>query len=129
MTVPMSAESSNSIEIQHYRVFTHIGCTDEERNHAQELAFDVEVKFDPTKACISDELCDTVDYMALRQIIDEVCKTKAAKLLEHLGWTISKRMMLEFSSIQSVQLKIKKFSTMREAQYVAFNFLLNRRDL
>lgn len=126
----MSVElNSNSIEIQHYRVLTHIGCTQEERNHAQELAFDVEVKFDSSKACVSDQLSDTVDYMALKEIIDDVCKNKAVHLLEHLGWIISRKMLQAFPTVQSVQMKIKKFSTMREAQYVAFNYLLNRSDL
>ncbi len=125
----MSVVLKNSVEISHYRAMSNIGCTTEEQCSPQELAFDIKVFFDPTQACKSDQLTDTVDYMDLKKIIDETCSTKTVHLIEHMGWLIAKKILKDFSLVDNVELKIKKFSTMPQATHVAFNFAISRQDL
>jgi len=90
---------------------THIGCTKGERDVLQTLRCSVQVYFDAHMAFSSGELKDTVDYVSLVQISQNVAQSKSRNLLESLCFDIAQNLFLDLMPIQKVSIYIEKFST------------------
>lgn len=61
------------------------GWTSEERAMPQPLTIDLELELDLGRACVSDDLDDTIDYAALHGRIVEIVESSSFALLERLG--------------------------------------------
>ena len=67
---------------------TRLGCTVDERAYPQTIAFNIELRLHPTEAIRSDELDDTVDYMAVAETVRVLCREGEWKLLEKMCFDI-----------------------------------------
>lgn len=76
--------SFDAIHIRDLRIPTHIGWTDEERADPQIVSLDIALHADLSKAGMSDDLADTVDYDALIRELDTLVRSSKARLMEHL---------------------------------------------
>ena len=118
----MSAEPKTKLHIQGLTCWVHLGCSIDERLNAQKILVDTHIAFRGLKACQSDELLDTIDYMGLRELFQKTCKQKEYRLIEHLAYTLATEALSEFKSIENIEIGIKKFSTMKDAQHIGFTY-------
>lgn len=72
----------DKVTLAGFRLFTHIGCTPEERLVGQHLELDVVVEGDFRSAGERDDIAASVDYAAVYARVKEVVADKEAKLLE-----------------------------------------------
>ncbi len=79
----------NLLEINGLELSVFLGWPDDERSQKQTVWLDIKMQF-PTepKACLSDELNDTVCYQALIQQLREHIADTPFKLVEHLTHAI-----------------------------------------
>ena len=98
----------------------------EERSKDQDIAFDVIIYFDATESCQSDRLEQTINYMTIKNILIDLCKSSQFFLLEKLGYVGVKKMFDSFPQAEEIHFKIKKFSTMPDAEHVGFGIVARR---
>ena len=103
-----------------------IGCLPDEQAHEQDVAFDVIVYFDATEPCKTDNLEHTVDYMRIKKILNDLCSNNVIALIEKLGWMAIEQMFKAFPQAEEIHLKIKKFSTVPQAEHVGFGIVARR---
>jgi FolB domain-containing protein len=80
---------NDMISIEGLRVPTLIGVTEEERSAPQDVEIDLSLHLDLSRAGISDDLVDTVDYDALVREVAELVRSSKASLMEHLAEDIA----------------------------------------
>lgn len=73
---------TDKITLRNMRVFTHVGCTSEERRVGQHLELDVEFHLDLRKPGASDRIGDSVDYAEAYQRVRKSVEGIEANLLE-----------------------------------------------
>ena len=98
-----------TIKLQNIRTFSYHGCLVEEGKIGSDYRVDLEVKTDLRKSSETDELSDTVDYVALNTIVVEEMALRS-KLLEHVGQRIITRCFNELPSISRIKLGVSKLN-------------------
>ena len=73
------------ITLRNLRVFTHVGCTSEERRVGQHLEIDVEFRLDLRKPGRSDRIADSIDYAKATALVKAAVDGVEANLLEHVA--------------------------------------------
>ena len=79
----------DSIAITGLRVETHIGWPDEERAEPQAVVIDLTLHCDLSRAGLTDDLADTVDYDQTISEVRELVRSSKSRLLEHLAEEIA----------------------------------------
>ncbi len=97
------------ISIEGMEFFAYHGCFKEEQIIGTKFNVDLFLKTDTTIAEQSDNLNDTVNYLAVYQSVKDEMQTKS-KLLEHVGRRILNRIKNDFPMVVSVRIKIKKLN-------------------
>jgi len=80
------------IYLKNIRLYAFHGCMDEEEKIGSDYIVNVVVKTNLDKSSKSDQLKDTVDYVALHAIVKEEMEQRA-KLLEHVADRILNRII------------------------------------
>ena len=83
------------------------GVGKEERKRAQEFQVDVEISCDTLRAARSDELADTIDYVPIRDRVQEVIEGPSHKLIERLAEIIADK-ILKDTRVRHVKITIQK---------------------
>jgi FolB domain-containing protein len=78
-----------------------------EKTTPQRFVFNLEVAIDISRAAVSDDLTDTLDYSVLRQTIIDTTENNSFNLLEHLAQVIAEQIMTD-KRIQELTLTIDK---------------------
>lgn len=108
----------DKILISDFTCPVRIGCTANERAFPQLLTFSLELGCDLARSSQSDQLTDTVDYMAVMQAINRFCSESEWKLIEKLAADVITELFAEFRLIQVIDIEIRKRVT-ADAQWVA----------
>jgi 7,8-dihydroneopterin aldolase/epimerase/oxygenase len=95
------------ITVDNIRLMAYHGCLPEEKNIGTEYRTDVCVWADYSASYTSDALSDTIDYVAITEI---VCREMAipSKLIEHVGNRIMNALFKMDPRIEIVELKLTK---------------------
>ena len=96
-------------KLQNIRTYSYHGCLLEEGKIGSDYRVDLEVKTDLRKSSISDDLNDTVDYVALNKIVEEEMAIRS-KLLEHVANRIIIRIFKELPSVSRILLAVSKLN-------------------
>ena len=98
----------NSImNINAYDVWIRLGCAVEEQTFIQQVRFDIEISFtDPVVAEQSDALIDSVDYVKLTSIVNEVALRKNYALIEHLCFSVFNEIKIKLLKDKKGQFKV-----------------------
>ncbi|MGD8394549.1 MAG: dihydroneopterin aldolase [Candidatus Eiseniibacteriota bacterium] len=96
------------IRLLNITLFGHHGVTRAERETGTRLVFDVELEADLEVASRSDAVEDTIDYMAVHQMLDEVVRQDRHRLLECLAGAIAERLLARFAVARQVTVRIRK---------------------
>ncbi|MCX6277364.1 MAG: dihydroneopterin aldolase [Bacteroidetes bacterium] len=110
------------IALEGMEFFAFHGCFREEQIIGTKFIVDLHVETDTTKPEISDNLRDTVDYVALYQCVKKEMEQKS-HLLEHLAKRIMDQSRCLFPTINAIELKISKINPpmggkMRQVSYL-----------
>ena len=70
------------VTLKNLRIYTHIGCTAEERRVGQHLEVDIEFRMDLREAGTSDRIDASIDYAEAAKLVRETVGGIEANLLE-----------------------------------------------
>lgn len=98
----------NKITIKGLKQPFHIGCYEEERAKLQELRFDIELEFSMELAARSDDIHDTIDYVAVASVVQRLGETGRWSLVEKLCRDLSESILLEFPALDAVTVHLTK---------------------
>ncbi|WP_201608090.1 MULTISPECIES: dihydroneopterin aldolase [Psychrobacter] len=88
-----------------------------ERAITQPLLIDIALETDISKAAVSDDVHDALNYKAVCDDVSEWCKEIQAKLLEHLAGQISDKIFAKYDC-QKITLSIAKPTAIAQADAV-----------
>ena len=95
------------IYLKNIRLYAFHGCMEEEEKIGSEYIVNVVVETDLKKSSKTDSLEDTVDYVALYEIIKTEMMQRA-KLLENVVDRILNRILKEHTTVQKAKVKVAK---------------------
>lgn len=113
----MLSTEADVVFIKGLKVEAVIGVYDWERAITQPLLIDIALETDISKAAISDEVKDALNYKAVCDDVSEWCKAIKAKLLEHLAEKIADKLLSKYSC-QKVTLILAKPTAIQAADAV-----------
>lgn len=95
------------IFLNEVKVQTKLGVPEWERMVEQTIILDIEIGYDLSKACKSDDVNDTIDYGAVVNRIRETLKENSFQLVEALAEHICQLILREFNAL-NVKVKVAK---------------------
>lgn len=99
----------STISIEGMEFFAYHGCFAEEQIIGTKFSIDLFMEVDTSKAELSDDLHDTVNYQSVYELVKEEMKTKS-KLLEHVGRRILDKIKTSFPEVEKAKIKIRKLN-------------------
>jgi dihydroneopterin aldolase len=97
----------STIRLKNIKIYAFHGCLIEEGKIGSDYLVNLMVKADLSKAAVSDNLSDTVDYVHLQQIVKKEMKIRS-KLLEHVGQRIIDSIFREIVLVHEVKVTVAK---------------------
>lgn len=97
----------DTIFLSEVKVQTKLGVPEWERMVEQTIILDIEIGYDLSKACKSDDVNDTIDYGAVVERVRTVLKENSFQLVEALAEHICQLILSEFNAL-SVKVKVAK---------------------
>lgn len=98
-----------TVRVENIRLYAHHGCLPEETIIGSDYLVNVLVKTNLSKASISDNLNDTVDYVHINMIVEEEMAIPS-RLLEHVAKRISDRIFLEIPMVKKSTIEVSKIN-------------------
>ena len=95
------------IYLKNIRLYAFHGCMEEEEKIGSDYIVNVVVETDLKKSSKTDSLEDTVDYVALYEIIKTEMMQRA-RLLENVVDRILNRILKEHATVQKAKVKVSK---------------------
>lgn len=99
----------NFISIDNMEFYAFHGCFAEEQAIGTRFLVNLRMKVDTSKAQLSDDLNDTVNYLAVYQTVKREMM-KPSHLLEHVGRRIGEAVCKEFPSVEGIWVKVSKLN-------------------
>ncbi|MFT5818796.1 MAG: dihydroneopterin aldolase [Crocinitomix sp.] len=100
---------NNFIEVTGIELYAYHGCMGEEAVLGGKYIVDIILTTNFTKSAQTDKLIDTIDYVAVRNIVVEEMAIRS-KLIEHVAYRILNRFKNEFSSLEKAHIKVRKLN-------------------
>ncbi len=97
----------DTIFLSEVKVQTKLGVPAWERMTPQTIILDIEIGYDLSKACQSDDVNDTIDYGAVVNRIRETLQENSFQLVEKLAEHLCQLILKEFNAL-SVKIKVAK---------------------
>jgi len=99
---------SDLIALKGIRGFGYHGVLEDEAINGQEFFVDVEIQLDLSKASVSDNLDDTIDYGALAHLVVEEITGERVQLIERLAGRIAERIKAGHPQIARIAVTVHK---------------------
>ena len=99
----------DKIYLKNIKIYAYHGCMEEEKKIGSDYLVNLIVHADLGLSCESDELKDTVDYVALLDIVKNQMKMRA-NLLENVADRVVNKIISEFPSVRKAVVKIAKLN-------------------
>ena len=99
--------AKGSVFIRDLRLYAYHGVMRQERSVGGEYTVSLRVGCDLAKAAVSDNICDSVSYADLKEVIIEEMAQPSA-LLEHVAGRITRRVCRDFPTVDEVEVTIVK---------------------
>ncbi|PPC96687.1 MAG: dihydroneopterin aldolase [Methylotenera sp.] len=97
----------DTIFLSEVKVQTKLGVPEWERMTPQTIILDIEIGYDLSKACQSDDVNDTIDYGAVVNRVRETLQENSFQLVEKLAEHLCQLILKEFN-VLSVKIKVAK---------------------
>ena len=89
-------------------VFGYHGCSDEEQKLGQKFYVDVELDLDLSKAGLSDDFADTVDYVKILQCVEDIVGGTPRRLIESVAEKLAQKILSDFAQVDGVKITLHK---------------------
>ena len=99
----------DKIYLKNIKIYAYHGCMEEEKKIGSDYLVNLIVHADLSLSCESDELKDTVDYVALLDIVKNQMKMRA-NLLENVADRVVNKIISKFPSVRKAVVKIAKLN-------------------
>ncbi len=96
-----------TIRLKNIKIYAFHGCLVEEGQIGSDYLVNLSVKADLSKAAVTDQLEDTVDYVMLQQIVRDEMAIRA-KLLEQVAKRIIDSIFLKLKMVDEVKVSVAK---------------------
>ena len=113
----MFSTQSDVVFVKGLKVEAVIGVYEWERAITQPLLIDIALETDISRAAVSDDVDDAVNYKAVCDDVSEWCQAIKAKLLEHLAGQIADKLLAKYA-VHQVTLSIAKPTAIKQADAV-----------
>lgn len=97
----------DTIFLNEVKVQTKLGVPNWERMVEQTIVLDIEIDYDLSKACTSDDVADTIDYGKVVARVRETLQQNSFKLVEALAEHVCQLILSEFHAAK-VKVKVAK---------------------
>ncbi len=114
----------SKITIVDLEVFYCVGVTDQERAKPQRLLLTVEMDFDFSSACVSDDVEQTINYNTVAQDLLKFGEGRSWKLIEKLASNLADKVLTDYRP-QAVMVEVKKFPV-SQARHVSASLTRSR---
>ena len=108
----------DKIHIRDLSVRALVGTYEWEREHKQDIVFNIELSCSLQKAGISDDLSRTVNYKEVRDSLVALAENSSYKLIESLAESAA-ALCLEFEGVEAVKITLDKPGALRYSRSVA----------
>tara|TARA_A100001011_G_scaffold400677_1_gene517496 strand:- start:3061 stop:3435 length:375 start_codon:yes stop_codon:yes gene_type:complete len=99
----------DKIYLKNIKIYAYHGCMEEEKKIGSDYLVNLIVHSDLGLSCKSDKLMDTVDYVALLNIVKNQMKMRA-NLLENVADRVVNEIISQFPSVKKAVIKIAKLN-------------------
>lgn len=106
--------------------FGYHGVFEHEAKNGQDFYVDLEIHLDLTRASISDDLKETIDYGSLADLVVEEITGERAQLIERLAGRIADRIKDEFPQVTNIAVTVHKPSAPISAQTTDISVTITR---
>jgi 7,8-dihydroneopterin aldolase/epimerase/oxygenase len=96
------------IRISGIKAFGYHGVFETERASGQDFYVDIELEVDLTRASVSDDVKDTINYAEVTDIVVEEITTNPVSLIEKLAGRIAERIKVTFAQAARVTVTVHK---------------------
>jgi dihydroneopterin aldolase/D-erythro-7,8-dihydroneopterin triphosphate epimerase len=121
----MADRPLDRIHIRDLLVRCIVGIRDWERAKKQDVVLNVTLHADLERACASDAIDDTVDYVAIKQSVIETVEGSSFHLVERLAQAVAD-VCLQDERVQRVDVLLEKPGALRFARTVAVEITRER---
>jgi len=97
----------DTIFLSEVKVQTKLGVPEWERMTPQTITLDIEIGYDLSNACQSDDVNDTIDYGAVVNRVRKTLQENSFQLVEKLAEHLCQLILKEFNAL-SVKIKVAK---------------------
>jgi dihydroneopterin aldolase len=119
----------DKVLIEGLRVNAVIGVFEWERQIEQPVLIDLVMTVDTRAAAASDDIQDAVNYALVADKVADLTKSLKPKLLETLADQLATMILNHFTTVQAVQVKVKKPLAVKGAQAVGIEIKRERHAL
>ncbi len=119
----------DKVLIEGLRVNAVIGVFEWERQIEQPVLIDLVMSVDTRAASLSDDIQDAVNYALVAEQVAELTKSLKPQLIETLANKMAELILNNFSTVQTVQVKVKKPLAVKGAQAVGIEIIRERHAL
>ena len=113
------------ITLRNLTLYSYHGCFSEEQKIGSEYKLDVWIKGDFSRAEKTDDLSETIDYVAVSDIVLHEMSVPS-RLIENVADRILSKILLEWPQIQTTGLIIKKMSPPTNAYVNSVEYRLEK---
>lgn len=104
---------NTTLTLSDLRTWVRLGCSDQEKHHTQMVSFTIELNFKkPPIGTLTDDLDNTVCYVAIAENIKTLCALRRFNLIEHLAAEAAQAVLpaleSQKSNIATVKITLKK---------------------
>jgi dihydroneopterin aldolase len=103
------ADRMGKIFVKNIRLYAYHGCLEEESKIGSDYLVNLTVETDLEKSSGTDDLKDTVDYVALHALAKEEM-SKRAKLLETVVLRLAKKILKQHREVSTAIVKVAKLN-------------------
>ena len=97
----------DTIFLSEVKVQTKLGVPEWERMTPQTIILDIEIGYDLSRACQSDDVNDTIDYGAVVSRVRDTLQENSFQLVEKLAEHLCQLILKEFNAL-NVKIKVAK---------------------
>jgi dihydroneopterin aldolase len=114
------------IRISGIKAFGYHGVFETERASGQDFYVDIELEVDLTRASVSDDVKDTINYAEVTDIVVKEITTNPVSLIEKLAGRIAERIKVTFAQAARVTVTVHKPQAPVSAQVKDISVTISR---
>lgn len=126
-TLAKTWQTSDKVLVQELELEASIGVFDWEKKIKQRLVFNLELYCDFSKASLTDDIDDAVNYALVCEEIEQLISLKHYQLLEYLAEQICSRLFENFK-ISAIDLTIYKPEAVPKTKSVGVSIFRERKN-